>query len=213
MSLKKIEDALKVLGYTGELVGFDLASEEGYCTIKLKVSKVSTDISEKKDELLKENIPEIKVASKIAKPVFGSMSNRQTLSEYIANGGITDIKKTESIPTPIQNKEEKRPRIVKRHIFFKKYKDAENFVDRYSEDFGLGKVKRTVRTASETHYEIKHNTIENELYKKGYGYVLIFSMNGLDFGAIEDLENLERYHSDDMRCVRLYRETEKAKVV
>lgn len=41
MSLKKIEDALTVLGYKGEIVGFDLASEEGYCIVKLKVSPSS----------------------------------------------------------------------------------------------------------------------------------------------------------------------------
>lgn len=213
MSLKKIEDALKVLGYSGELVGFDLASEEGYCTIKLKVTKSDIDI-------LKEENKSVDVPVQ-SKPIFGSMSNRQTLSEYIAKGGITELKKTESIPTPKTptlvktsiHKEEKRPRIVKRHIFFKRYTDAENFVDRYSEDFGLGKVKRTVRTASETHYEIKKNTIENTLYKKGYGYVLIFSMNGLDFGAIEDLEHLEMYNSPGMRCVRLYKESEKVKAV
>ena len=160
----------------------------------------------------------------LEKPPFGSMTNRtklSTLQDYIANGGITELKKTPSIPTPVTptqkdvktsnkiNKEEKRPRIVKRHIFFRSYNSAQSFVDRYSEDFGLGKVKRTVRGASETHYEIKKNTIENNLYGKGFIYVLVFSMNGLDFGAIEDLEKLEKYHSDSVRCVRLFKEKEK----
>ena len=167
---------------------------------------------------------ETKSSDAIVKPEFGSMSSKtkkETLQDYINRGGVTELKKTVTIPTPLipttkdsakkgtsvsLKKEEKRPRIVKRHIFFKSFNDAQSFADRYSEDFGLGKVKKTVRRASETHYEIKKNTIENTLFTKGYGYVLIFSMNGLDFSAIEDLEKLEKYYSSEMRCVRLFNE-------
>ena len=57
MSLKKIEDALSVLGYTGEIVGFDLASEEGYCTVKLKISPVGIDISEEEKKVVEKKLP------------------------------------------------------------------------------------------------------------------------------------------------------------
>ena len=220
MSLKKIEDALKVLGYSGELVGFDLASEEGYCTIKLKITKTSIDIL--KEEKKSVNV-EVPVQSK---PVFGSMSNRQSLSEYIAKGGITELKKTESIPTPViptpsSNKKtmEERPRAWKRFIYFKSSKEAHEFINKYSKDFEIGKTKKTYWNASETKFDLHKNTTNNDLFSKGYLFVLEFSMNGVDFKVLEELENLEVYHQNGAvkkrgglhKSVRLYK-GEKAKV-
>ena len=222
MSLKKIEDALSVLGYTGELVGFDLASEEGYCTIKLKVSKAGIDIlNEEKKNVVTQ------------KPVFGSMSNkineRETISEYIARGGVTELKKTQSAPAlvkPVTQKPvkelEKRPRAWKRFIYFKSSKEANGFIDRYSSDFEVGKTKKTYWRASETRFDLRKNTSNNDLFKKGYLFVLEFSMNGVDFKALGDLENLEIYRQPgkydgrrggSYKSIRLYKGSEKVKVV
>ena len=45
MSLKKIEDALQLLGFTAdEVLGFDLSKEEGYCHVQLKLSPIGIDI-------------------------------------------------------------------------------------------------------------------------------------------------------------------------
>lgn len=157
------------------------------------------------------------------RPEFGSMSNRikkekESLQDYIARGGVTELKKTDDIPTPAvptsidKTKKERRPRITRRQIFFKSHSDAEYFVSTYADEFEVGKVKHHVKRASEVHYEVKKNTYNDTLFKKGYGWVLIFSMNAVDFEAIEELEHLEKFSTPGERrgasCIRLYHHKE-----
>lgn len=152
------------------------------------------------------------------KPEFGSMSNRIKIE------ASKELKKTEATPTPVVhttvNKKDDRPRPWKRFIYFKSKQDALNFVDRYSNDFEVGKTKKTYWNASLTRFEVKRNTSNNDLFANGYLFVLEFSMNGVDFKALEDLENLVNYKQSEpgkkgpggsFKSIRLYN-GEKAKV-
>ena len=143
------------------------------------------------------------------KPAFGSLSSKVAAAELKK----TVVTPTLVVPTPAKSvvKKEEKPKPWVRNIFFKSKQAALDFADRYQEDFEVGLTKRTYKQASEVRFEIKRNTTENDLFAKGYLFVLEFAMNGADFKAMEELEGLIGYPGTKgrggfRRSVRLFDE-------
>lgn len=190
MSLKKIEDALKVLGYEGTVVGFDLASEEGYCTVKLKVSSVGVvDILEEKKETTAPELTPFEIYCRDhAEPVEISRAGTDEKEE------IKESKHRWKTPTP---------RTAMRYVYFKKEKQAKDFAKEYEKDFELV-ASQTLGKDSIQPYKIRKNHSDNDLYAQGYMWSLEFRMNGKDFQVLEQCENLKKKSTGNRagHCVR-----------
>lgn len=196
MSLKKIEEALKVLGYEGVVVGFDLASEEGYCTVKLKISPspITIDIPDDvKTDLMKSTMESIKEPKITPFELFC----RDYGESQEKSGECTDEKESKSrwkTPTP---------RTAMRYIYFKKEKQAKDFAKEYEKDFEYA-AGQTLGKDNLQKYKIRKNHSDNDLYTQGYMWSLEFRMNGKDFQVLEQCENLKKKTTGNRagHCVR-----------
>lgn len=208
MSLKKIEEALKVLGYEGTVVGFDLASEEGYCTVKLKISPsaITIDIPDKaKTNLMKSfaynKVYDQKVVESVEEPKltpFELFCRNYKESQENSGEGTDDEKKeiNSRWKTPT-------PRTAMRYVYFKKEKQAKDFAKEYEKDFEYA-ASQTLGKDSIQPYKIRKNHSDNDLYAKGYMWSLEFRMNGKDFQVLEQCENLKKKSTGNRagHCVR-----------
>lgn len=197
MSLKKIEEALKVLGYEGTVVGFDLASEEGYCTVKLKISPsaITIDIPDKAKtnlmNLAAESIEEPKITPfELYCREYGEVPKK--------SGECTDEQKESKSrwKTP-------KPRTAMRYVYFKKESAAKKFAKEYEKDFEFAD-SQTLGKDSLQKYKIRKNHSDNDLYTQGYMWSLEFRMNGKDFQVLEQCENLKKKTTGNRagHCVR-----------
>lgn len=83
------------------------------------------------------------------------------------------------------------PRVILRRVFFKSYELAKKFAEEYERDFE----KNDYMLKKETYYKpynIVKNTVDDKLFKKGYGYFLEFRMNGKTFKLLEATEDLKK---------------------
>lgn len=193
MSLKKIEDALSVLGYKGEIVGFDLASEEGYCTVKLRISPVEngkTDILEKA-KVVERKLP---VSEPELAPFEIFCRDYKDPSETCTDDEKKESKSRWKTPTP---------RTAMRYVYFKKEKQAKDFAKEYEKDFEYA-ASQTLGKDSIQPYKIRKNHSDNDLYAQGYMWSLEFRMNGKDFQVLEQCENLKKKTTGNRagHCVR-----------
>ena len=198
MSLKKIEDALKVLGYEGTVVGFDLASEEGYCTVKLKISPsaITIDIPDKAKTNLMKSVVESTEEPKLTPFELYCREYGEVLKN---SGDGTDDEQKENKPrwkTPT-------PRTAMRYVYFKKEKQAKDFAKEYEKDFEYT-ASQTLGKDSIQPYKIRKNHSDNDLYTQGYMWSLEFRMNGKDFQVLEQCENLKKKTTGNRagHCVR-----------
>lgn len=194
MSLKKIENALTVLGYKGEIVGFDLASEEGYCTVKLKISPVGMDILEEEKVEVEKVLP------------IPELTPFEIYCNNLDNGN--DISKESKDCTDDQKESKPRwktpkPRTAMRWVYFKKEKQAKDFAKEYEKDFEYAD-SQTLGKDSLQKYKIRKNHSDNDLYSMGYMWSLEFRMNGKDFQVLEQCENLKKKATGNRsgHCVR-----------
>lgn len=197
MSLKKIEEALKVLGYEGAVVGFDLASEEGYCTVKLKISPspITIDIPDKATEKLVSSV--VESAKEPTKITPFELFCRDYDESQEKSEECTDEKESKprwKTPTP---------RTAMRYVYFKKEKQAKDFAKEYEKDFEYT-ASQTLGKDSIQPYKIRKNHSDNDLYSMGYMWSLEFRMNGKDFQVLEQCENLKKKSTGNRagHCVR-----------
>ena len=198
MSLKKIEEVLKVLGYEGTVVGFDLASEEGYCTVKLKISPsaITIDIPDNAKTNLMKSVVESAKEPKLT-PFELFCRNYKEGQENSGDGTDDEQKETKSrwkTPTP---------RTAMRYVYFKKEKQAKDFAKEYEKDFEYA-ASQTLGKDSIQPYKIRKNHSDNDLYAQGYMWSLEFRMNGKDFQVLEQCENLKKKTTGNRagHCVR-----------
>jgi len=97
----------------------------------------------------------------------------------------------------------KRP--TKRYIYFKSQETAKEFATEWEDDFEAHEKK----SGSISKYRITRNTTDNELFKRGYMWVLSFRMECKTFEAMEqllpDLKKNEHKGTRGGPCRRLYR--------
>lgn len=84
-----------------------------------------------------------------------------------------------------------KPKTVMRYIYFKSKESAKEFIDQYRSEFELTDGE-TNKNKAYVPYVLKRNTTENELYSKGYVWLLSFRMNGASFEVLENCENLKK---------------------
>lgn len=203
MSLKKIEEALKVLGYEGAVVGFDLASEEGYCTVKLKISPIGVDILEEEKVKVERVLPIPKLTP------FEIYCREHAEPVEISRAGTDGLKDWKTPEELKEGKESKprwktpTPRTAMRYVYFKKEKQAKDFAKEYEKDFEYT-ASQTLGKDSIQPYKIRKNHSDNDLYAQGYMWSLEFRMNGKDFQVLEQCENLKKKTTGNRagHCVR-----------
>lgn len=211
MSLKKIEDALQLLGFTAdEVLGFDLSKEEGYCQVKLKLSPIGIDILDSNKVEVKAE--EISAFEKYCKEHPGVVTGS---SEKCTDDELTIINRNGLIyaPMPLEKEESKprwktpTPRTAMRYIYFHKESEAKKFANDYEKDFEYA-ASQTLGKDSIQPYKIRKNHSDNELYAQGYMWSLEFRMNGRTFQDLEKYENLKKKESGNKpgHCVR-YKES------
>lgn len=203
MSLKKIEDALSVLGYKGEIVGFDLASEEGYCTVKLKISPVGVDILEEEKVKVERVLP---IPELTPFEIYCREHAEPVEISRAGTDGLKDLKTPEELKGEKESKSRwktPKPRTAMRWVYFKKEAEAKKFAKEYEKDFEYAD-SQTLGKDSIQPYKIRKNHSDNDLYSMGYMWSLEFRMNGKDFQVLEQCENLKKKTTGNRagHCVR-----------
>lgn len=109
--------------------------------------------------------------------------------KYVVTGEKNEEKSEDSTDAPTNWKTPK-PRSIIRYVFFKSHEEAEKFAKEYEKDFEQNLIMHITNDLSS--YKIKKNVVDNDLYSKGYKWVLSFRMNGKSFGVLEEMENLKK---------------------
>lgn len=210
-SLSKIEGILSALGYDHGTIGeIKVSDENDILSISFKITKaerkaVVADPVEQKEiqqatrKLFNERMQEMRGDS-------NPLNKARTFQE-LCESGSTGIKYdpeknkvVEEKPRIIFSDEAPKkkgrwktstPRVMLRNVYFQSYEGAKKFANEYERDFEYT-YAQTKGKASLDKFTITKNTDCDELYKKGYRFLLKFRMNGKIFDTLEGVENLKR---------------------
>lgn len=196
MNLQKLNDILDVLGYSAGVIN-NLSVTDSQDGVDVTFYVPRPKVKEPAVEIKPEPEPEFKT--------FGEFCEEYEKSNKEPSEEGTDVKEVKkSYKTPI-------PKAFTRYVFFKSRKSAESFANEYENDF----VNIDRNTEDGSHitphkYSIKKNVYDNDLYMQGYGYLLTFRMDGLNFKVLEQCENLKK-KKDSKRhgsaCIRYKEES------
>lgn len=194
MRLNKIEAALEALGWSGEITDVSIKDENGICNVSFSVMKEKTDINKIEEDV---KIYPIKtLSSTVENRPLKSEPKQETLSDYISRINIAEAlkeEKKEDTTVPAKQKwKTPKPRPVIRYVFFKSKDQAQSFADEYSKDFEYIDAQTMKGTIPAIPYTIKKNKGDQELYSKGYYWILEFRMNGREFETLEACEDLKK---------------------
>lgn len=206
MRLNKIEAALEALGWNGEITNVSIKDENGVCNVSFSVTKEKSDKNKIEEDV---KIYPIKtLSSTVENRQLKSEPKQETLFDYIARANIAEAlkeeKKEDTIVPARQKWKTPKPRPVIRYVFFKSKDQAQSFADEYSKDFEYIDAQTMKGTIPAIPYTIKKNKGDQELYSKGYYWILEFRMNGREFETLEACEDLKK-KENSMRggaCIR-----------
>ena len=214
-SLAKIEGILSALGYENGTIG-EIKVSDGN-----DILSISFNINRPKEQEKEDRIEDIRLPWKdnkrvsytsglnvrVNKPVKEEPKKKVTFEEYCKENSKAVTydpvkeKVVEKQPKPdkkifddsqkANNWKTPTPRVILRKIFFNSYDNAKKFAEEYEKDFE----KNDFALKQQTYYrpyDISKNTINDELFKRGYGTILEFRMNGKTFKLLEEMENLKK---------------------
>ena len=224
-SLSKIEGILSAFGYDNGTIGeIKVSDENDILSISFKITKPKDEekLPWKRPNIVPTQKDKVSYISKvnITSPVVEEPKKKVTFEEFCKQSSkevtydpvsdrivegkskiiFSDEKKAKSSKWKTST-----PKVMLRNVYFKSHDDAKEFAENYERDFEYAK-SQTIGKDSLEKWTLGKNNDCNELFKKGYGYVLRFRMNGKIFETLEGIENLKKLPKGSKRigthCIR-----------
>lgn len=212
-NIQKLNSILMTLGYdNGEMIDLQVSDDGSTCNISFKIKNVKCEV--KNDDDLKDvhlpwkkpvisNISRNYISKPVEEPEKKDLST-VTFEEYCNENSkpVTYDPKKDKVIEKDEKKLNPRyvrdnpnwktptPRVVLRKVFFKSYDLAKKFANEYEKDFEKNDYAMTKSVYKP--YNIIKNQIDNGMFKKGYGYLIEFRMNGKTFKILEEMEELKK---------------------
>lgn len=198
-SLTKIEEILKVLGYSCEedVTAFEI--EGNKCKVTFSIKRNLEDSTDDGKMALEDFIksPLYKLTeNNLISNEQNKMPKKLWKKDPLKLDSTPLVPEDLVEPIDISNSNKvivTKPRTVLRYLFFKSRDKAVGFAHKHESKFEICSTQALGKGETDLDiYKVKKNKVDNDLYQKGYGRILEFRMNGVDFDILEKEEDLKK---------------------